>query len=891
MEATMCDESLAGRDFDQWMDWSGEADSSGARSGSSFATIDNDNANASASDVHGNSSYPVSPSTTANGDTVTGLQLKALGREEHLSSLPTPRHSSSSPEIPPLPELRLSGDTLRDPSPVRNSRPILKRKFSPSEATPTIPWPENPKPASKKRPHNVIEKRYRANLNEKIAELRDSVPSLRVSKKPVQDADRGEDDDDDDLDGLTPTNKLNKASILTKAVEYIRHLELRNKKLDDENVALKERLHTLDKVLSSGGNSSAERAAAFTSKNAVEEPASPLSDSNAVDNPVQAARHPPEGLIPVPESWRQLRAQQPQEHYGHIYEGSVTSGRKWPTKLMLGSLAGLMIMEGFSESEQGSESKEKGLFGIPLEFLDGYWFLRSPRLYLAAFVQYCKAGGVLPLLKGFTALTILAFFVFTYLFNSKPPIPKEEDEPVKPQRAPSLASPLEVRRQAWLTSMQVLKLPRHSFFPEWLAVTSEWLRYTWRLIFGDSSYSWMTGRSADDELARVKAWDIAMDAQLAGGDPEISRSRLVLSMFAAGTLPRTPARLMLKALHCRVLFRSTGGWKGIATRWADKIAAFLANYQWMTARRLCTALPPSHPDALPRHLAMLLAQDCHEILSDAVIQRAFNLMYGRPTSQDADAKDDLMDVVVEDHAVHSPLDAVAAWWSSQELRKALLHSLEPDFTSQESFQRHLRASIDSAPPSSAAHTRALAVHAAFFKSRRSEYKSHIMATLPAAPPRNASQIPRFIDSSTPESAIPEISSILHCVSVMELVDNLCSAPEYCHWKEEAMNLFTFMPVDDPQDLSLLSFAPAYHVLQEVACDRSNIASPKAYEGVLRKLSIWAHTEKAHSTPLPEMVLATLDDLCIEMKDLNHRRRPSNMSNDTGYCSMEEGEMV
>jgi hypothetical protein len=888
MEATMYHESLAGKDFDQWMDWSGEADSLATRSASSVATIDNDNA--SASDAHGNASYPVSPSTTANGDIVSGLQPKGFGREEHLSSLPTPRHSSSSPEIPPLPELRLSGDTLRDPSPVRNSRPILKRKFSPSEAISTIPKSEDSKPASKKRPHNVIEKRYRANLNEKIAELRDSVPSLRVSKKVVQDADRGEDDDEDDLDGLTPTNKLNKASILTKAVEYIRHLELRNKKLDDENVALKERLHTLDKVLSSGGNSSAERAAAFTSKNAVEEPASPFSDPNAIDNPIQAARHAPEGLIPVPESWHKLRAQQPQEHYGHIYEGQK-SGRKWPTKLMLGSLAGLMIMEGFGESDQGSESKEKGLFGIPLEFLDGYWFLCSPRLYLAAFAQYCKAGGVLPLLKGFTALTILAFFMFAYLFNSKPPIPKEEDEAVKPQRAPSLASPIEVRRQAWLTSMQILKLPHHSFFPEWLAVTSEWLRYTFRLMFGDSSYSRMTGRSADDELARVKAWDIAMDAQLAGGDPEISRSRLVLSMFAAGTLPRTPARLMLKALHCRVLFRNTGGWNCIATRWADKIAVFLANRQWMTARRVYTALPPSHPDALPRHLAMLLARDCHEVLSDAIIQRAFNLMYGRPTSQDADFKDGLMDVVVEDHAVRSPLDAVAAWWSSQELHKALVHSLESDFTSQESFQQHLRASIDSAPPLSAAHTRALAVHAAFFKNRRSEYKNHIMATLPAAPPRNASQIPRFIDSSTPKSAIPEISNILHCVSVMELVDNLCDAPEYCNWKEEAMNLFTFLPINDPQDLSLLSFAPAYHVLQEVTCDQGNVASPKAYEGVLQKLSNWADTEKAHSAPLPETVLATLDDLCIGMKDLNHRRRPSNMSNDTGYCSMGEGEMV
>src|SRR5271156_670058 len=280
METPMYHESLAGKDFDQWMDWSGEADSSATRSGSSVATIDNDNA--SAGDVHGNASYPVSPSTTANGDIVAGLQSKVFGGEEHLSSLPTPRHSSSSPEIPPLPELRLSGDTLRDPSPVRNSRPILKRKFSPSEAISTLPRSDNSKPAGKKRPHNVIEKRYRANLNEKIAELRDSVPSLRVSKKAVQDADRGEDDDEEDLDGLTPTNKLNKASILTKAVEYIRHLELRTKKLEDENLALKERLQTIDRVLAADGNASAKRASAFTSDTVIEQPPCP-SDGDPED--------------------------------------------------------------------------------------------------------------------------------------------------------------------------------------------------------------------------------------------------------------------------------------------------------------------------------------------------------------------------------------------------------------------------------------------------------------------------------------------------------------------------------------------------------------------------------------------------------------------------------
>ena len=66
-------------------------------------------------------------------------------------------------------------------------------------------------PPVKKTAHNMIEKRYRTNLNDKIAALRDSVPSLRIMTKST----RGEDtaDDREELHGLTPAHKLNKATV------------------------------------------------------------------------------------------------------------------------------------------------------------------------------------------------------------------------------------------------------------------------------------------------------------------------------------------------------------------------------------------------------------------------------------------------------------------------------------------------------------------------------------------------------------------------------------------------------------------------------------------------------------------------------------------------------
>ncbi|EGV61516.1 hypothetical protein CANTEDRAFT_107875 [Yamadazyma tenuis ATCC 10573] len=79
-----------------------------------------------------------------------------------------------------------------------------------------------------KASHNVIEKKYRTNINTKILMLRDAVPSLRIASgvPGVSVA---------DLEGLTPAAKLNKASVLTKATEYIQHLEKKNEMLRQQN--------------------------------------------------------------------------------------------------------------------------------------------------------------------------------------------------------------------------------------------------------------------------------------------------------------------------------------------------------------------------------------------------------------------------------------------------------------------------------------------------------------------------------------------------------------------------------------------------------------------------------------------------------------------------------
>lgn len=75
-------------------------------------------------------------------------------------------------------------------------------------------------PPVKKTAHNMIEKRYRTNLNDKIAALRDSVPSLRIMTKSA----RGEDTitDREELQGLTPAHKLNKATVSDAVCSSVR---------------------------------------------------------------------------------------------------------------------------------------------------------------------------------------------------------------------------------------------------------------------------------------------------------------------------------------------------------------------------------------------------------------------------------------------------------------------------------------------------------------------------------------------------------------------------------------------------------------------------------------------------------------------------------------------
>jgi len=112
------------------------------------------------------------------------IAMPATAQSPHSSD------STSSPE----PELEIEAQTRKHPQKQQPAKSKAK-SLSPKHQT----------------AHNMIEKRYRNNLNNKIAALRDSVPSLRIAtKKNYDDRDSAE----SDLDGQNQPRKLNKVSCL-----------------------------------------------------------------------------------------------------------------------------------------------------------------------------------------------------------------------------------------------------------------------------------------------------------------------------------------------------------------------------------------------------------------------------------------------------------------------------------------------------------------------------------------------------------------------------------------------------------------------------------------------------------------------------------------------------
>lgn len=107
-------------------------------------------------------------------------------------------------------------------------------------------------PRNKRKAHNTVEKRYRMNLNAKIAELGDCIPSLRTATSTSTSVS----DEDDALgrEGLPSSCSQNfkKGEVLAKATEYILELKREIDALRTENADMRRRMALLRNLTSPG---------------------------------------------------------------------------------------------------------------------------------------------------------------------------------------------------------------------------------------------------------------------------------------------------------------------------------------------------------------------------------------------------------------------------------------------------------------------------------------------------------------------------------------------------------------------------------------------------------------------------------------------------------------
>lgn len=868
-------------------------------------------------DVHG-LSYPLQ---TQPAIPPTALNTLTESQRRKLQSIAMPAHLQyQSPTSEPSPE---SASKSASMSPSDAGKPSCRKRKSSVEDDEDDDDDLDGSHPVKKTAHNMIEKRYRTNLNDKIAALRDAVPSLRIMSK----SSRGEDTtaDREELHGLTPAHKLNKATVLSKATEYIRHLEKRNARLADENNAMQQRIAAFEKLFLSG---------------AIPGAISPIQQAPTPGqyprDAVRMNRSPPmpttsgphmeaQGMMTVPDDMKRILAAQyavgqpypvgPQQPFRrpdaamvrqqqiHQQQQQMQQAGGWQNtaapyfgKLMVGSLAGLMILEAVRENEQSNDGTTgRGLFALPFQLIGS--LMSSLNVNFMGY--HLAAGEIITSLKYVLVLCCLWWAIVPSLFRNASPKPKGTKQVGSSLgAAPSPASPIHVRRQAWLTAIQNVWIPRHNFFLEAAALGLKTMKLSLRNLIGVNGYQMLTGLTEEQEAARVKAWSIALDAQLAGGDVEINKSRLTLTLVASGTLPDTPLRLMLKALHIRILLWEVG-LTGVHSGIFDTIASKMARSKWNEARdlhhlskQLRRGGKEQYEDDLPDHLTVLLEQDADEVFNPSVVQRAHNLAWNRPTDLNAIGVTDGMDAVVEDTAIRSPMDAVAAWWSTLTLQGALTNSLlvrdDDDGEITQNVEDGIMLALRVAPVGSIAQNRALVARAVLFNEKRG---ANIAAVIQAIGPYTASQDccgghdDEESAPDTPNIDIPDSMS-----DQAEIYMSLQCAKAIAHLQrygppEEPTSVYPIIEneIDVTNELSLLGYTAAFTLMNRLA--GHEIAAEtcsRALEKLSGNLRIWIGKDSwLDSEVKQEMV-----ERCLAV---TRGMVGMDIDTDTGYGSMSDTE--
>jgi hypothetical protein len=302
-------------------------------------------------------------------------------------------------------------------------------------------------------------------------------------------------------------------------------------------------------------------------------------------------------------------------------------------------------------------------------------------------------------------------------------------------------------------------------------------------------------------------------------------------------------------------------------------------------------------DDLPDHLAALLEQDCDAVLNDHVVQRATNLAWNVPTTNNVAEHVDGMDTIVDDPAVRSPMDAVAAWFSTQTLHRSLLASLS---TAADKEREHIvqtekavaddaYLAVRTAPIGSSAQVRALVGLALLVDEKReANVETALQAVGPPLNPVTTNNSIKCLASSaivdTTGSATVDEQTTLRCAAAINDLRRLQpSSPTHdCMRLVETIALPNALPTAAAAT-TLLGCAAAFKLMEELFAHR---AAAEAFSSSLERLAgslrIWVGSAAGGKCGLEQRVRHAMVDRCLAVT-----KSVVGMENDTGYGSMSD----
>ncbi|KAF5123088.1 hypothetical protein DV495_004074 [Geotrichum candidum] len=342
------------------------------------------------------------------------------------------------------------------------------------------------KPKKEKTSHNMIEKRYRTNINDKILALRDCVPSLRCI---VTGGPKGE----EDLEGLSPASKLNKATVLTKATEYILHLQKRNAEL----------MKNLAELRHGPGSMPDSCIDSNSSPLLTSSPTSSDSSSPVMSNMVAQA-------------------------YPTNNSGNFTS------KAMMLSMAGLL------GAGLVNDNNLQGLSALPV-----FAFLPTSTI---------DVSSVLFSFKVMLILGTLLYLLSPSLFDSPPSKDQKQQTMSVSDDSEVEQSLRDLRRQAWVANSRTLSLPSEAISSQIFSFFQSIAQCFTLNMMGSDGYD-ILGRAFNSETLASQRVSLsrAIEAQLCGGDASITRSRLFFTFIKSFMLPPTASRYLSQAVHINIL--------------------------------------------------------------------------------------------------------------------------------------------------------------------------------------------------------------------------------------------------------------------------------------------------------------------------------------------------